>query len=132
MSTMLTKIFWAKYRGVNHLNRKSEKITLAAIAVSAVIGSIIGFYAGREQTPQKQVIEPVSGITAQLPQKKPRYLLSQYEGKLAVYIIGKTDPELVFDRYLHYLPDVDRMKLEQGIEVADYSELLRLIEDYTS
>jgi len=117
---------------VNHLNRKSEKITLAAIALSALIGSIIGFYAGKEQPEQTKVMEPVSGISVDIPIKKPRYLLSHYQGKLAVYIIGKEEPELVFERYLHYLPDVDRMKLEQGIEISDYSELLRMIEDYTS
>lgn len=114
------------------MNRKSEKITLAAIAISAIVGSVIGFYAGRERTEQTHVMEPVSGISIETQNKKPRYLLSHYQGKLAVYIIGKDAPELVFDRYLHYLPDVDRMKLEQGIEIAEYSELLRLIEDYTS
>ena len=117
---------------MNHLKRKSEKITLAAIALSAIIGSIIGFYAGKEHPEQTKVMESVSGISVDITNKKPRYKLSHYEGKLAVYIIGKDDPELVFDRYLHYLPDVDRMKLEQGIEIADYSELLRMIEDYTS
>ena len=114
------------------MNIKSEKITLAAIAASAIIGSVIGFNAAKEKTDPSQVMEPVSGISAEIQIKKPRYLLSHYQGKLAVYIIGKDEPELVFERYLHYLPDVDRMKLEQGIEVAEYSELLRLIEDYTS
>ena len=114
------------------MNTKSEKITLAAIALSAIIGSIIGFYAAKEQPEQAKVMEPISGISVNTPIKKPRYIISHYQGKLAVYIIGKEEPELVFDRYLHYLPDVDRMKLEQGIEVADYSELLRIIEDYTS
>ena len=114
------------------MNRKSEKITLAAIAISAIVGSVIGFYAGKDRPEQAHVMEPISGISVEAQDKKPRYLLSHYQGKLAVYIIGKDIPELVFDRYLHYLPDVDRMKLEQGIEIADYSELLRLIEDYTS
>ena len=114
------------------MNRKSEKITLAAIAISAIVGSVIGFHAGKDRPEQTHVMEPISGISVEAQDKKPRYLLSHYQGKLAVYIIGKDIPELVFDRYLHYLPDVDRMKLEQGIEIADYSELLRLIEDYTS
>ena len=71
-------------------------------------------------------------VMTQPQAKKPRYLLGEHEGKLAVFIIGKKEPELIFDRYLHYLPDVDREKLEKGIEVAEYSELMRLIEDYTS
>lgn len=71
-------------------------------------------------------------VSAATPEPKPHYMLKGYEGKLAVFIIGKEEPELVLDRYLHHLPDVDRLRLEEGIQVAQYSDLLRLIEDYTS
>lgn len=115
------------------MNINSTGITLAAIAVAVVGGAAVGFAVRGEDKPQTTVMGSVSGISTSMPQiQRPRYLLSHYEGKLAVYIIGKDKPELVFDRFLHYLPDVDRMKLENGIEVCDYSELLRLIEDYTS
>ncbi len=112
---------------------KRVKITFAAVAAAVLGGMVIGYMAKGEVRAPAAVMESVTGVSASSVEiQKPRYLLSQYEGKLAVYIIGKKEPELVFDRFLHYLPDVDRMKLEKGIEVSEYSELLRLIEDYTS
>lgn len=115
------------------MKRKTLAVTAAAIAFSAISGGVIGFLAGAEQKREASAAEPAANVAVGEPQsKKPRYRLASYQGKLAVFIIGKNQPELVFDRYLHYLPDVDREKLEEGIEVADYSELMRLIEDYTS
>ena len=39
---------------------------------------------------------------------------------------------MVFQVYLHNLPEQDQKALEEGLEVEDYRELDRLIEDYTS
>lgn len=105
----------------------------AALAVSLGIG-LVGGLALRETASREElhVNEPAASIAAERISPKPRYLLKGYEGKLAVFIIGKEEPELVLDRYLHHLPDVDRLKLEEGIEVVEYADLLRLIEDYTS
>lgn len=115
------------------MKRKTSTAALWGITLAVIGGAVIGFLAGQENKAQSPVIEPASNIAIAQPQaKKPRYLLGQHEGRLAVFIIGKKEPELIFDRYLHYLPDIDREKLEKGIEVAEYSELMRLIEDYTS
>lgn len=102
------------------------------VLLAGALGVVVGL-AARQQpvsAPGQQVPTEQAGFSSAAP--KPRYRLSSYEGKLAVYIIGKQEPELVFDRYLHHLPDVDRLRLEEGIEVAQYTELLVLIEDYTS
>lgn len=114
------------------MKRKTPTVTAAAIAFALICGGAIGFFAKTERQNASPVAERASSIAVERKAQKPRYRLASYQGKLAVFIIGKNQPELVFDRYLHYLPDVDREKLEQGIEVADYSELMRLIEDYTS
>ncbi|WMJ84436.1 hypothetical protein ACS3UN_07200 [Oscillospiraceae bacterium LTW-04] len=115
------------------MKRKMSWFGVAALAVAILGGSAFGIWAKFQASDIPQAAMDVKpGISAEETPQKPRYLLSGYEGKLAVYMIGKKEPELVFDRYLHYLPDVDRMRLEQGIEVSDYAELLQLIEDYTS
>ena len=115
------------------MRRKTRAVALWAIVFAMVSGVVVGAFAAMERKNQSPVMESASNIAIAQPQaKKPRYLLGEHEGKLAVFIIGKKEPELIFDRYLHYLPDVDREKLEKGIEVAEYSELMRLIEDYTS
>lgn len=115
------------------MKKKISWFGVVALAVAILAGGAFGIWA-KFQAPDvpQTVIDVESGVSAESTPQKPRYLLSGYQGKLAVYMIGKKEPELVFDRYLHYLPDVDRMRLEQGIEVSDYAELLQLIEDYTS
>lgn len=115
------------------MKRKTRAIAVTAITLAAAGGAVVGFLAGADKESPSEVMEPAFDISvSQQETKKPRYRLAAYQGRLAVFIIGKNQPEMVFDRYLHYLPDVDREKLEAGIEVAEYSELMRLIEDYTS
>lgn len=63
---------------------------------------------------------------------KPSYVLGENNGRVAVYLYGNEEPEIVFNVYLHHLPDVDRLNLQNGIEIDDYQTLLELIEDYTS
>lgn len=113
--------------------KKISWFGIVALAVAVLAGGAFGLWA-KMTTPDapQAAMDVQSGISASQPVSKPRYLLAGYQGKLAVFMIGKKEPELVFDNYLHYLPDVDRMRLEKGIEVADYAELLQLIEDFTS
>jgi hypothetical protein len=107
---------------------------LLGILLAAAGGLAIGLHVRRQTPPGEplQAAESATGISISAPAAKPHYRLAGKDGKLAVFIIGKTEPELVFDIYLHHLPDVDRLRLEEGIEVQDYQQLLRLIEDYTS
>lgn len=115
------------------MKKKINWFGVVALAVAILGGGAFGIWTKFQVTDMPQAaIDVESGVSAEQTPQKPRYLLSGYQGKLAVYMIGKKEPELVFDRYLHYLPDVDRMRLEKGIEVSDYAELLQLIEDYTS
>lgn len=115
------------------MKKKSNQIGIAALAVALLAGGALGVWI-KFQSPDipYAAVDIESNVSAPQPEQKPRYLLTGHQGKLAVFMIGKKEPELVFDRYLHYLPDVDRMRLEKGIEVFDYAELLQLIEDYTS
>lgn len=61
-----------------------------------------------------------------------QYYLREYQGKLAVYLPGKDQPEKVFDVYLTTLPAYDRGQLQMGVPVRDYEHLVQLIEDYIS
>jgi hypothetical protein len=89
---------------------------IAAMLLSAAAGLVIGLYAGRAHPVQAQPMEAdtvydVAQNTSTAA--KPRYRLGEKDGKLAVYIIGKIEPEIIFDIYLHHLPDVDRLRLEK-------------------
>ena len=115
------------------VKKKVSWLGIAALAAALLAGGALGYWAKfKESDIPQAAMDITSNVSAEQAPQKPRYLLTGYQGKLAVFMIGKKEPELVFDRYLHYLPDVDRMRLEEGIEVSDYAELLQLIEDYTS
>ena len=60
------------------------------------------------------------------------YMLGEYQGKIASYRTGSTEPMEVFDIYLDSLPAVNRQELLHGIPAQTVQELQRLIEDYTS
>ncbi len=60
------------------------------------------------------------------------YLIKSHEGKIAVFLFESSKPEIVFDVYVHYLPEMDRHLLEEGIPIKDYQTLLIAIEDLVS
>ncbi len=51
---------------------------------------------------------------------------------MAVFTAGESEPEVVLDVFVQYLPDLDREQMAEGIPVKDYNELVALLEDYTS
>ena len=105
-------------------------VATLALCMAMAVGGAFGVMAGKQT--QLPASELQKNIQAPTPHTQAQYRLTGQEGKLAVYIIGKKEPEIVFDIYLNHLPDIDRQKLEEGIEVEEYAELLRLLEDYTS
>ena len=60
------------------------------------------------------------------------YMLGEYQGRIASYRTGSTEPMEVFDVYLDSLPTVNQQELLHGIRAQTIQELQRLIEDYTS
>ncbi|MDR2932944.1 MAG: hypothetical protein LBV27_07535 [Oscillospiraceae bacterium] len=60
------------------------------------------------------------------------YLLKEYEGRIAVFVPGKDEPEIIFDTFVKFLPDYDRIQMKNGIPVKDYATLSAIVEDYIS
>lgn len=60
------------------------------------------------------------------------YIISGYDGKIAVFRKSSTKPLFVSDVYISSLPQTDKEMLKNGIEVNTKKELQRLIEDYCS
>ncbi len=85
----------------------------------------------QKEQPEPQALQESS--TQALPQPEtPGYYLRDHEGKLGVFVGNSSEPEIIFDVYIRYLPEYDRQQLAEGIYVGDYARLLSLIEDYTS
>jgi hypothetical protein len=72
---------------------------------------------------------PVLAVT----QENESYWLRAYNGHIAVFF-GREDayPSIETTIEIDSLRDVDRLKLEQGIEAATYEDVLRLLEDFGS
>lgn len=60
------------------------------------------------------------------------YKISVFNGKIAVFEGNSKLPYKVYDTYIDSLPDEDRRNLEKGICVSTSSELIKIIEEYTS
>ena len=60
------------------------------------------------------------------------YLLSESDGKIAVFVRGSDIPIQITETYLRDLPELDRDKIKLGIEIHGDAALRRALEDYCS
>ena len=105
------------------------------VALGAAIAAALAFSDLPEKSQGIPLQEPVSGI--ELPDRSQSaeeyaYLLKEHGGRIAVFAHGQNDPQMVLDVLVKYLPDQDRQELSQGIKVENYSDLMALIEDFSS
>ena len=62
-----------------------------------------------------------------------RYVLRDWQGRLAVFREGAAAPEQVYeDVAVATLPPAEQQRLRQGVIAPDRSALCRLLEDHTS
>lgn len=112
------------------------------VCTGAAIATVMAFALILVRTPEKppqavELHETVSGVEIPEPsqphsQPEYAYMLKEHEGRIAVFVYGSDEPEMVLDVPVKYLPDYDRAQMQEGIQVADYDALVALIEDYTS
>lgn len=103
------------------------------------IGSGIGSDRGDSHCrshPRRGAAAAAAG-TVQPPAVQPEsqdheYILGEWEGRLAVYRTGESEPDSVLDVYLGLLPPADAQALREGIPVEDQTELNRRLEDFMS
>ena len=62
----------------------------------------------------------------------PKYTLSVYRGKLALFARGYAMPVEIYDVYLDNLPKTEQEKIKNGISAETDTEIQKIIEDYTS
>ncbi len=59
-----------------------------------------------------------------------KYVVSEYDGHVAVFVPGQQMPSYITDTPVSALPFADREMLARGIEVKTEAELSSLLEDY--
>lgn len=82
--------------------------------------------------PEDLTRRPADASADSQPVETGSYCLGTYQGRLAIFLPGQEDPEMLFDVYIQQLPAYDQGQLEQGIWVDDYQTLVQTIEDYIS
>lgn len=118
-------------------------ITLGAAAVCAAVGLAAAGYERQHRPPEglsQQLQTPAAAAASPVEDQPlsaaegeaPCYLLGESEGRLAVFVEGSDQPEMVLEVYLSSLPEADRILLEQGIPAESYERLVSLLEDYVS
>lgn len=121
--------------------RKNLLITCAALASVCIVTAFLLSFSDLSDPvtpaqPAGENVEALPRTDAEVPSEQQseqyQYYLREYQGKLAVYLPDKEQPEKVFDLYLTTLPAYDRGQLQMGIGVRDYEQLVQLIEDYIS
>lgn len=88
-------------------------VPLTVLAAAAAAGSLLS--------------RPVEAV-AETPE--PKYILSGYDGLVAVFVPGEEKPSFVTETPVSVLPSADREALKVGMPVYSEEELTRLLEDY--
>lgn len=71
-------------------------------------------------------------VTASDKKQHGEYRVSVWDGKIAVFSGNSKIPYKVYNTYVSSLPETDIRKLSEGIYADTSSELLKIIEEYTS
>lgn len=61
-----------------------------------------------------------------------KYILKEFNGKLAVFKIDKKEPEMILDVSIDRLPEIDIEQLKIGLKIKNEKELNDRIEDFIS
>ena len=72
---------------------------------------------------------PAEDSTPSSSQSTTVYTVTDYGGKVAVFEDGKAEPMIVYDIYVHLLPENDIEILRKGIKVNSASQLQSCLED---
>ena len=111
-------------------------ITIAVVLLAVLLGGWLAIRLGGESSPVQLPWFglPVQDASSREEPAAPQggYLVKEYQGKVAVFVGEEEDPGMVLDLYVQYLPPYDQQQLKEGVPVADYAALVRLLEDYAS
>ena len=117
------------------INRLSMLAGAGALSLVAIVCMLFWGFSSREPDPPSSV-PPASSPAESFPVVTETQgilrIITEWEGKLAVFLEGNPLPDEVFDVYIATFPEEEQVRLRQGIRVTDDAELARYLEDYTS
>ncbi len=80
----------------------------------------------------EELIENSLSVKTSQPVEEYKYILKEFNGKLAVFEIDEKTPKMIFDVTIDSLPEVDALALKNGLKIKDEQELNDRIEDFIS
>ena len=89
------------------------------------------YYAKQTNQPARGISRAAGGGCGQPQAAPPRYLLRDCAGHPALYTAEGTGPLATYEEiYTHLLPESDVLALQQGVYLANETELQQRLEDY--
>ena len=109
-----------------------KKMVVAA-ALSAVFSGLISGVIVPSVKGAAQPLTDETGSVAESsePETVPLYVVSEYDGKVAVFRPGNLVPEQLLETPVAALPESDRTLLRIGIRIWDEATLQTVLEDYS-
>lgn len=65
------------------------------------------------------------------PNGSEKYIMRDYNGRIAVFVYGEDEPQEMFDVFTSSLPRDEAERVYKGITVEGEEALQKLIEDFT-
>ena len=78
-----------------------------------------------------EAIKEPTVVSSQVEETDAKYIVMEYQGKIAVFQPGSLEPQQLLDTLVSMLPEEDRNLLAEGIRVQTDRELQALLEDYS-
>lgn len=92
----------------------------AALLIAIVLIAVISVNTGNKDVPEIDTTAV------------PTYVLSEYDGRIALYKNGYSMPVEIYDVYIDSLPESERLAVETGICADTDEQAQKIIEAYTS
>ena len=114
----------------------SNKISILCVSlvllflVSASFFSSISKVKQTNENIQVKATSEYSQIEESKEENNNGYIVKKYNGQVAIFKEGESDPFEILDINISSLPESDQKALETGISIKDSDKLRKLIEDY--
>lgn len=111
---------------------KLVKSSVYAICGLILLAFAFKFAFLKNKNSDEELVENSINVTTSQPVEEYKYLLKEFNGKLAVFENGEKAPKMIFDVSIDSLPEVDALALKNGLKIKNEQELNDRIEDFIS
>lgn len=115
----------------------SNKISILCVSLVLLFLVSASFFSSLSKVKQtnENIQVKITSESSQAQENKEEnnnkgYIVKKYNGQVAIFKEGESDPFEILDINISSLPESDQKALETGISIKDSEKLRKLIEDY--